>query len=177
MVKSSVLPLCYLYSLVSLVKFIKSKVFLEFEKMLPINNMRDADFSVGQLVVQQESVGPKGGFSYYVFEQLYARQQFSKLLRLGEEFPEELAIFLKQHCDLLWLHEVFLHQFPLASETLHRLSLSQDESSGLDAEEEAESDYRDLSLIDRKRFLNLAKIAALAGQLVCHDPLNLFCDS
>lgn len=113
--------------------------------------------------MQQESAGPKGGFSYYVFEQFYARQQFSKLLRLGEEFPEELAIFLKQHHDLLWLHEVFLHQFSVASETLHELAVSQDESSALEAEEEADSDYRNLSLTDRKRFLNLAKIAALAG--------------
>ncbi|PKI64225.1 hypothetical protein CRG98_015412 [Punica granatum] len=113
--------------------------------------------------LMQESMGPKGGFSYYVFEQLYARRQFSKLLRLGEEFPEEMTIFLKQHRDLLWLHEGFLHQFPLASETLHELALSQDESSGLEADEEAESGYRDLTLADRKRFLNLAKIAALAG--------------
>ncbi|KAK4743626.1 hypothetical protein SAY87_009938 [Trapa incisa] len=113
--------------------------------------------------LMQESAGPKAGFSYYVFKQLYARQQFSKILRLGEEFPEELAIFLKQNCILLWLHEVYLHQFPLASENLHRLALSQDESFHLEAEEEAESDYRDLSLIDRKRFLNLAKIAALAS--------------
>ncbi|PWA90395.1 metal-dependent phosphohydrolase [Artemisia annua] len=29
------------------------------------------------------------------------------------------AIFLKEHSDLLWLHEIFLHQFYSASETLH----------------------------------------------------------
>lgn len=142
--------------------------------MLLVNLMGDTDLSICRFPLQQESAGPKGGFSYYVFEQFYARQQFSKLLRLGEEFPEELAIFLKQHRDLLWLHEVFLHQFSLASEALHELAVSQDESSALEAEEEAESDYKNISLTDRKRFLNLAKMAALAGQLNHRSPLFIY---
>lgn len=54
--------------------------------------------------LMHDSVGPKRGFSYFVFQQLYNNKQFSKLMRLGEEFQEELAIFLKQHQDLLWLH-------------------------------------------------------------------------
>lgn len=110
-------------------------------------------------------MGPNGGFSYFVFKQLYVRRQFSKLLRLGEEFPEELSIFLKRHGDVLWLHELHLHDFFSAAETLHLLALSQDESSLSEAEEE--TDPRGINMVpkltDRKRLLNLSKIAALAG--------------
>ena len=116
-------------------------------------------------------MGPNGGFSYFVFKQLYISRQFSKLLRLGEEFPEELSIFLKRHQDLLWLHELFLHQFSSASETLHLLALSQHESSTPEVEE-METEYGNMvpKLQDRKRLLNLSKIAAIAGNL----PLELF---
>lgn len=110
-------------------------------------------------------MGPGGGFSYFVFKQLYVSRQFSKLLRLGEEFPEELYIFLKRHQDLLWLHELFLHQFSSASETLHLLALSQHESSNSEAEDGMDPGYANvvLKLDDRKRLLNLSKIAAIAG--------------
>ena len=110
-------------------------------------------------------MGPNGGFSYFVFNQLYVRRQFSKLLRLGEEFPEELSIFLKHHRDLLWLHELFLHQFSSASDTLHFSALSQDESSISEAEEgtDLRCVYTVPKLPDRKRLLNLSKIAAIAG--------------
>lgn len=109
-------------------------------------------------------MGPKGGFSCFVFKQLYDSKQFSKLLRLGEEFQDELATFLKHHPDLMWLHEVFLRQFSSASNTLHALSLSKDDSSVLSVEENEGSDSRrQLSLASRKHFLNLAKISAMAG--------------
>ena len=113
---------------------------------------------------QHESMGPKGGYSNFVFKQLYNSKQFSKLMRLGEEFPEELLTFLKQHRDLLWLHQAFLHQFSSASETLHLLSLSQNASS-MSASEGAESfdNGIEATLSDRKRLLHLSKIAAVAG--------------
>ena len=110
-------------------------------------------------------MGPDGGFSYFIFKQLYISRQFSKLLRLGEEFPEELSIFLKRHQDLLWLHELFLHQFSLASETLHLLALTERESTMSEAEEETDPSEANVvqNLQDRKRLLNLSKIAAIAG--------------
>uniref|UniRef100_A0A2N9HRM5 Nucleoporin Nup133/Nup155-like N-terminal domain-containing protein n=1 Tax=Fagus sylvatica TaxID=28930 RepID=A0A2N9HRM5_FAGSY len=115
--------------------------------------------------LMHESMGPNGGFSYFVFKQLYEKKQFSKLLRLGEEFPEELSIFLRQHEELLWLHEVFLNQFSSASEILHILALSHDESSISAVEEGADPDSMnlELKLADRKRLLNLSKIAARAA--------------
>lgn len=110
-------------------------------------------------------MGPKGGFSYFVFKQLYEKRQISKLLRLGEEFQEELSIFLKHHRNLLWLHELFLHQFSSASETLHVLALSQDETSISEAEETTDHVQNRFitTLADRKRLLNLSKIAIMAG--------------
>lgn len=116
--------------------------------------------------LMHESAGPQGGFSYFVFKQLYKKWQFSKLLRLGEEFPEELSIFLKHHNNLLWLHEVFLHQFSLASDTLHELSLSQEKTSTSTDEEGTELDFgnSELTLAERRRLLNLSKIAAIAGK-------------
>lgn len=115
-------------------------------------------------MMQHESVGPKGGFSYFVFKQLIASRRYAKLLRLGEEFQEELASFLKEHKSLLWLHEIFLNQFSCASETLHSLALSQDDSSVLEEPETSELKPL-LSLQDRRRLLNLSKIAAAAGLL------------
>ncbi|GAB2256855.1 hypothetical protein Droror1_Dr00022914 [Drosera rotundifolia] len=113
-----------------------------------------------------ESMGPKGGFCYFVFEQLYKERQYSKLLRLGEEFPEEIATFLKDHPDLLWLHEIFLHRFSSASETLHVLALSENKSFTTETEEEMMPGFADteLQLPDRKQLLYLSKIAAMAGQ-------------
>ncbi|KAB1208705.1 hypothetical protein CJ030_MR6G006663 [Morella rubra] len=115
--------------------------------------------------LMHESMGPNGGFSYFVFKQLYEKRQFSKLLRLGEEFPEELSIFLRQHQELLWLHEVFLNQFSSASDILHVLALSCDESAISTADEQADpgSDILEPKLADRKRLLNLSKIAAKAA--------------
>uniref|UniRef100_A0A5B7BVC6 Nucleoporin Nup133/Nup155-like N-terminal domain-containing protein n=1 Tax=Davidia involucrata TaxID=16924 RepID=A0A5B7BVC6_DAVIN len=115
--------------------------------------------------LMRDSMGPKGGFSFFVFKQLYEKKQFSKLIRLGEEFQEELATFLKQHRDLLWLHEVFLHQFSSASQTLHVLALSQDDRSTSAAEEGTEScgTVLEPTLAERKRLLNLSKIAAMAA--------------
>lgn len=115
--------------------------------------------------LMHESMGPKGGFCCFVFKQLYDSKQFSKLMRLGEEFQEELATFLKQHPNLLWLHEMFLHQFSSASETLHSLSLSKDYelASATENIESCGSTCR-LTLANRKHYLNLAKISALAGR-------------
>ncbi|KAI3497232.1 hypothetical protein L1887_39700 [Cichorium endivia] len=108
--------------------------------------------------LMHDSMGPKGGFSNFVFKQMYNKKQFSKLMRLGEEFPEELAIFLKDHQDLLWLHEIFLHQFPSASETLHALALSNNDDST------PQSQVNPPTLTDRNRLLNLSKIAAMAAK-------------
>ncbi|CAN0897487.1 Nuclear pore complex protein NUP133 [Linum grandiflorum] len=130
------------------------------------------DFNDSELLkkLMHESMGPKGGFSYFVFKQLYEKRQFAKLLRLGEEFQQELSIFLKDHQDLLWLHEVFLHQFSSASENLHTMALSQDECSSPEDDEDA-MNYQQhpgtgTTVADRKRLLNLSKIAAMAGKSV-----------
>ncbi|XP_023747416.1 nuclear pore complex protein NUP133 [Lactuca sativa] len=111
--------------------------------------------------LMHDSMGPKGGFSNFVFKQMYNNKQFSKLMRLGEEFPEELTIFLKDHQDLLWLHEIFLHQFPSASETLHALSLSNIDNSTPEVNQP--------TLTDRRRLLNLSKIASMAGNDYDYD--------
>ncbi|KAK7299861.1 hypothetical protein RJT34_10689 [Clitoria ternatea] len=115
--------------------------------------------------IMHESFRPNRGFSYYVFKKLHESRQFSELLRLGEEFPEELSIFLKEHSDLLWLHDLFLHQFSSASETLHALALTQNMQSTSVAEEEGEQEYMKpkLNLTDRKNLLYLSKIAAFAA--------------
>lgn len=115
--------------------------------------------------MQRQRMGPQGGFSYFVFKQLYGQKRYSTLLRLGEEFQEELLIFLQQHKELLWLHEIFLNQFSSASENLHALGLSQDNTSSVMAEESFDPNYvkPELSLSDRRRFLNLSKIAAAVG--------------
>ncbi|VFR00784.1 unnamed protein product [Cuscuta campestris] len=113
--------------------------------------------------LMHESMGRTGGFCYFVFQRMYENKQFSKLMRFGEEFQEELTIFLKRHQDLLWLHEVFLYEFSSATETLHVLALSQDDDRISDMEASYASDKR-TSLSDRKRFLNLSKIAAMAGR-------------
>lgn len=116
--------------------------------------------------IMHESMGPKAGFSYFVFRQLYESRQFSKLLRLGEEFQEDLSIFLQEHQDLRWLHELFLHQFSSASETLQLLALSQDGSSISSAEKgiNPDSGTSGKKLVERRRLLNLSKIAVLAGK-------------
>lgn len=118
--------------------------------------------------LMRDSVGPKGGFSYFVFKQLIESRHYAELLRLGEEFPEELANFLTEHKDLLWLHEIFLHRFSSASETLHALALSEDDGSNLVIGEEPKSSHVRtlLPLAERRRLLNLSKIAAVAGK---HD--------
>eukprot|EP00252_Welwitschia_mirabilis_P012499 TRINITY_DN2758_c0_g2_i1.p1 TRINITY_DN2758_c0_g2~~TRINITY_DN2758_c0_g2_i1.p1 ORF type:complete len:319 (+),score=67.62 TRINITY_DN2758_c0_g2_i1:25-957(+) len=108
----------------------------------------------------------EGRFSNFVFEQCYKNHDFSTLLRLGEEFPEELRLFLQNHKNLLWLHEIFLGNFTCASETLHMLSLSQKDSQDALEEEEGEEDASttEFSLVERKHFLHLSKISALAGR-------------
>lgn len=112
--------------------------------------------------VMHESLGPTGGFSHYVFKKLHESKQFSELLRLGEEFPEELSIFLKEHPDLLWLHDLFLHHFSSASETLHTLALAQNVQSTAVTEEKEQVQLK-LKLTDRKNLLYLSKIAAFAA--------------
>ncbi|PWA97689.1 nucleoporin, Nup133/Nup155-like protein [Artemisia annua] len=120
--------------------------------------------------LMHDSMGPKGGFSNFVFKQMHNSKQFSKLMRLGEEFPEDLAIFLKEHPDLLWLHEIFLHQFSPASETLHVMALSDGDNSISEVEEPASYDTRiEPTLADRRRLLNLSKIAAVAGKNADYD--------
>ncbi|KAL8264476.1 hypothetical protein R6Q59_022606 [Mikania micrantha] len=120
--------------------------------------------------LMHDSMGPKGGFSNFVFKQMYNNKQLSKLLRLGEEFPEELAIFLKEHPDLLWLHEIFLHQSSSASETLHALALSDGDSSISAVVDPTSYEPKvEPTLADRRRLLNLSKIAAVAGKNADYD--------
>ncbi|GER40873.1 nucleoporin [Striga asiatica] len=125
------------------------------------------DFNLLQSLMH-ENIGPKGGFSFFVFKQLYDSKQFSKLMRLGEEFRDELATFLRQHPNLRWLHELFLRQFSSASETLHALSnfsLPKDNRSVSDTDEtEPTGPLPKLTLARRKHFLNLAKLSAMAGR-------------
>ena len=111
------------------------------------------------ILLQHDSVGPHGGFSFFVFKELVIRRHYSKLLRLGEEFQEELASFLKERSDLLWLHEICLNQFSSASETLHTYALhgSPDEDASVT------TSRKPLSFGERRRLLYLSKIAATAG--------------
>lgn len=120
--------------------------------------------------MQNESVGPTGGFSYFVFKQFYQQKQFSKLFRLGEQFQEELSSYLKQHKDLQWLHDVFLNKFASVSNTLHDLALLFDDIGGDGSISLVEDDNivptlpkNRTTLEERKRLLNLAKISAMAG--------------
>ncbi|XP_010252707.1 PREDICTED: nuclear pore complex protein NUP133 [Nelumbo nucifera] len=126
----------------------------------------DLNDTVLQRSLMHESMGPRGGFSYFVFERLYEEQKFAKLLRLGEEFQEELVAFLKQHKNLLWLHQIFLNHFSSASETLHKLALSEDDAPISSAEEELDADCARVkpTLAERRRLLNLSKIAVMAGR-------------
>lgn len=121
--------------------------------------------------LMHESMGPTDGFSHFVFKQMYKSKQFSELMRLGEEFPEELDIFLKQHRDLLWLHQVHLHQYSAVSETLHELALSQEADSVATVADgiNCEVYNKKQTLAERKRFLNLSKIAAVAGKSADYD--------
>ncbi|KAM3314756.1 hypothetical protein ACQJBY_033510 [Aegilops geniculata] len=115
--------------------------------------------------LMHDSIGPHGGFSFYVFKQLINSRHYAKLLRLGEEFQEELANFLKDRSDLLWLHEICLNQFSTASETLHTCALLS--SPGEDAD--LTSTRKSLSFVERRRLLYLSKIAATAGKNVDYE--------
>ncbi|KAK8919165.1 hypothetical protein KSP39_PZI021307 [Platanthera zijinensis] len=114
--------------------------------------------------LMHDSHGPKGGFSKFVFKQLIKKRQYANLLRLGEEFRDELASFLKDNNHLLWLHEIYLSQFSSASKTLYALALSQDDSSAFIEEQEFECITMPSSIADRRRLLNLSKIAVAAGK-------------
>ncbi|GLJ45780.1 hypothetical protein SUGI_0963470 [Cryptomeria japonica] len=116
--------------------------------------------------LMHESMGLKEGrFSNYVFEQCYKNHQYAKLLRLGEEFQGELATFLQKHKNILWLHEIFQNHFTSASSTLHTFALSSEDeiTTSIDEPTEVCDKKAHLSLSERRRLLNLAKIAALAG--------------
>ncbi|GJN08589.1 hypothetical protein PR202_ga26527 [Eleusine coracana subsp. coracana] len=114
---------------------------------------------------QHDSVGPHGGFSFFVFKELVNNHHYSKLLRLGEEFQDELASFLKDRSDLLWLHEIYLNQFSSASKTLHTYALHEgpEEDAGLT------TSRKPMSFAERKRLLYLSKIAAVAGKDVGYE--------
>lgn len=110
----------------------------------------------------------EGRFSNFVFEQCHKNRHYAKLLRLGEEFRDELSLFLQNHKDLLWLHELYMQQFTLASSTLRWLALSKEPGARVtvDSIQERLKPYckvGKLNLSYRKRLLNLAKLSALAG--------------
>nr|CAB3496608.1 unnamed protein product [Digitaria exilis] len=125
----------------------------------------DLNDSVLLRSLMHDSVGPHGGFSFFVFKELVNSRHYSKLLRLGEEFQEELASFLKDRSDLLWLHEIYLNQFSSASETLHTYALrgSPDEDASVT------TSRKPLSFAERRRLLYLSKIAATAGKDMDYD--------
>ncbi|XP_062216331.1 nuclear pore complex protein NUP133-like [Phragmites australis] len=115
--------------------------------------------------LMHDSVGPHGGFSFFIFKELVNNRHYAKLLRLGEEFQEELGSFLKERSDLLWLHEIFLNQFSSASETLHMYALrgSPEEDANLT------TSRKPLSFVERRRLLYLSKIAATAGKDIDYE--------
>ncbi|KAI5071016.1 hypothetical protein GOP47_0013267 [Adiantum capillus-veneris] len=119
--------------------------------------------------LMHESMGLREGrFSNFVFEQCYKSKQFSKLLRLGEEFKDDLALFLQNHKDLLWLHELYMQHFTLTSSTLHWLAFSKEPAvsamvESIQGELRPSCKVGKLKIADRKRLLNLAKLSALAG--------------
>jgi len=115
--------------------------------------------------LMHDSVGPHGGFSFFVFKELVNRGDYSKLLRLGEEFQEELASFLKERSDLLWLHEICLNQFSSASETLHTYALR----GSPDGDASFTTSRKPLSFVERSRLLYLSKIAATAGKDIGYE--------
>jgi len=125
----------------------------------------DLNDSVLLRSLMHDSVGPHGGFSFFVFKELVNRRHYSKLLRLGEEFQEELASFLKERSDLLWLHEICLNQFSSASETLHTYALhgSPDEDASVT------TSRKPLSFGERRRLLYLSKIAATADKDIDYE--------
>ena len=115
----------------------------------------------------------EGRFSNFVFEQCYKNRQYSKLLRLGEEFKEELLLFLQNHKDLLWFHELYMRQFTLASSTLHWLALSKEAGAQVTVDSikgylKPSCKVGKMTLGYRKRLLNLAKLSALAGMSIYH---------
>ncbi|KAL6867412.1 hypothetical protein ACP4OV_015436 [Aristida adscensionis] len=115
--------------------------------------------------LMHDSVGPHGGFSFFVFKELVNNQNYSKLLRLGEEFQEELASFLKERSDLLWLHEIFLNQFSSASETLHNYALLEVPKGDANLP----ATRKPLSFVERRRLLYLSKVAATAGKDIGYE--------
>ncbi|XP_024526327.1 nuclear pore complex protein NUP133 isoform X2 [Selaginella moellendorffii] len=112
--------------------------------------------------LMHESMGLKEGrFSNYVFEQFLKKGQYSKLLRLGEEFAEDLASFLRDKKSLSWLHDFFLKRFTAASDTTHHLALSSsDLNIPIIRDEKPTSGF---TLSARRKLLYLAKLSALAG--------------
>ncbi|CAL4929904.1 unnamed protein product [Urochloa decumbens] len=125
----------------------------------------DLNDSVLLRSLMHDSVGPHGGFSFFVFKELVNSKQYSKLLRLGEEFQEELASFLKDRSDLLWLHEICLNYFSSASETLHTYALR----GSLDEDASVTTSTKPLSFAERRRLLYLSKIAATAGKDIDYE--------
>nr|ACR34617.1 unknown [Zea mays] len=115
--------------------------------------------------LMHDSVGPHGGFSFFVFKELVNRGDYSNLLRLGEEFQEELASFLKERSDLLWVHEICLNQFSSASDTLHTYALRRSP----DGDASFTTSRKPLSFAERRRLLYLSKIAATAGKDIDYE--------
>ncbi|CAM6090484.1 unnamed protein product [Calypogeia fissa] len=117
--------------------------------------------------LMHESMGLREGrFSHYVFEQLYKRKQYSKLLRFGEDFDEELSAFLQEHLHLRWLHELVRQQYMSACNTLHSVALLPDSPitvTGMYSKDSEDGSKGKDKLKDRRRLLYLAKLAALSG--------------
>lgn len=109
----------------------------------------------------------EGRFSHYVFEQFYKRKQYSKLLRFGEEFEEELSSFLQEHLHLRWLHELFREKYMSASGTLQSVALLPDSPAtvaGMYTNDSEDGPKHKEKLRDRRRLLFLAKLAVLSGK-------------
>ncbi|KAJ1701556.1 hypothetical protein LUZ63_001335 [Rhynchospora breviuscula] len=146
---------------------LRGSIFREVNSAVLLTAMRhggyqtlwDLCYDLSDAVLLRNLMHECVGLSRFAFEQLIKRGEYGKLLRLGEEFPEDLAHFLKEteRNDLSWLHHIYLKDFPSACKTLHALALS----STL-PQTKRKSSLQSLS--QRKRFLYLSKIAALAGQ-------------
>ncbi|KAG6552909.1 hypothetical protein Mapa_005565 [Marchantia paleacea] len=128
--------------------------------------------------LMRESMGLREGrFSHYVFDHFCTTKQYSKLLRLGEEFQEELEDFLQQHIHLRWLHEILMQQYNSACSTLHSLALTPnpliDDETTYVGKKDVSPKAKD-KLRERRRLLYLAKLSALAGgEMVGGDKLSM----
>ena len=64
------------------------------------------------------------GFSDFLFKQYLDEGKLRKLLSFSEDFPRELAVFLKPHNSLSWLHHTATKEYGKVCAVSHPPSLS-----------------------------------------------------